>query len=356
MISILADENIPYVKQAFASLGEVETLPGRLISRADLFDKEILLVRSITKVNAELLQGTAVKFVATATSGINHIDLKYLTKNNITFAHAAGSNANSVAQYVLAGICYWSLQNNKPLKHLSIGIIGYGNVGTRLEKLCRTVGMTCIINDSPLSEMGQKGLDTIKKALACDIVSLHVPLTVNGKYSTKHLINQTNINCLKPDCLLINAARGEVLDESAVLEYKQKNKNFSIILDVWENEPTINKKMLEQCIIATPHIAGYSFDGKIRGTQMIYQACCQFLNQIPQFSEGDIKLLDNKPYDFNLSKHQDIRFSVLKAYDIFQDSRKLKKILRNTDLFNDEYFDNLRKNYPIRREWINLIQ
>lgn len=350
-MKIIADENIPFVKQSFTSLGKVKTLPGRLISHTDLIDAEILLVRSITQVNAELLNNTAIKFVASATSGINHIDTEYLKQNNIAFAHALGSNAISVAQYVVVGICYWSLQNNKPLEQLSIGIIGYGNVGTQLEILCNKLGISCILNDPPLAENGHIGLQEINTALACDIVSLHVPLTQSGKHTTKYLINADNINQLKPDGLFINAARGGVVDERALLSYKAQHPNFSIVLDTWENEPNINSKMLAQTIISTPHIAGYSFDGKIRGTDMIYQACCEFLKQTPQWSANGINLKENPPYNFKYSIHKDIREQILEAYNILNDDKPLRLTLSQSELNTGQYFDNLRKNYPIRREW-----
>ena len=350
-MKIIADENIPFVKQAFASIGEVFTLPGRLICQADLQDAEILLVRSITSVNADLLKDTSIKFVASATSGINHIDEKYLQQNNISFAHALGSNAISVAQYIMAGICYWSIQKQKPLSQLSIGIIGYGNVGAQVEKLCNQFGITSILNDPPLSDGGQKGLKDIKTALACDIVSLHVPFTLKGKYATKHLVNAKNITQLKAGGLFLNASRGEVVDEQALLSRKLKNPDFSIILDVWENEPNINAEILTQVLIATPHIAGYSIDGKIKGTEMIYQACCAFLNFTPEWSANNVDLGNNLAHDIKQAKHQDVRISVLDAYNILEDSILLKKMLINTALFNGKYFDGLRKNYAARREW-----
>ncbi|MBL4661711.1 MAG: 4-phosphoerythronate dehydrogenase [Alcanivoracaceae bacterium] len=350
-MKIIADENIPFVKQAFASLGEVVTWPGRLICQADSHDADVLLVRSITLVNADLLKDTAIKFVASATSGINHIDEKYLQQNNIAFAHALGSNAISVAQYVMAGICYWSLQKQKPLSQLSIGIIGYGSVGIQVANLCNQFGIRSILNDPPLSDAGQKGLKDIESALACDIVSLHVPLTLKGKHATKHLINAKNITELKPGGLFLNASRGEVVHEKALLSRKLQDNDLSIILDVWQNEPNINAEMLAQTLIATPHIAGYSLDGKIRGTEMIYHACCKFFNIIPQWSIDDVDFGNNLPYEFEQTKHQDIRISVLAAYNISEDSKKLKKMLKNTGLMNGHYFDGLRKNYPVRREW-----
>lgn len=351
-MKIIADENIPFVEQVFNKIGSVTTLPGRSISHINLKKADILLVRSITSVNAQLLNNTPIKFVASATSGINHVDQQYLKHSNITFAHAPGSNAISVAQYVVAGICHWSLLNHKPLEELSIGIIGYGNVGTQLRILCQKLGISCILNDPPLTATGQRGYSSLEKALTCDIVSVHVPLTVDGKYPTNHLLNQENVYPLKPDGLFINAARGGVVDESALLSHQSKYPKFSIILDTWENEPEIDKNLLEKTLIATPHIAGYSFDGKLRGTQMIYQACCEFLGQKHPWSTIDLNLPDQQPSNLSQAKHPDIRLSILAAYDIIRDDKCLRLMLSQKKLSTAEYFDKLRKNYPIRREWI----
>ncbi len=353
-MKIIADENIPFVSQAFAHLGEVTTLAGRSIDHSSIQNADILLVRSITQINAKLLDNTKVKFVASATSGINHVDSKYLKQNNIAFAHALGSNAISVAQYVVAGICHWSLLNNKPLEQLSIGIIGYGHVGKQLAKICQKLGINCISNDPPLAESGQSHLhlESLNTALACDIVSLHVPLTTEGKYPTAYLINQRNVSKLKSDGLFINAARGGVVDESALLSHQKKHPEFSIILDTWENEPNINTNLIEQTLIATPHIAGYSFDGKIRGTQMIYQACCEFLGKKPQWDEDMVNLDDNLPYHISQLEQKDIRLAILAAYNIIDEDKLLRLILAKSDSTKAEYFDFLRKNYPIKREWI----
>lgn len=351
-MKIIADENIPFVSQAFAHLGEVTTLPGRSICHSSIKDADILLVRSITQINTKLLNNTAIKFVASATSGIDHVDCEYLKQRNITFSHALGSNAVSVAQYVVAGICHWSLLSNKPLNQLSIGIIGYGNVGSQLERICSQLGISCLLNDPPLAETGLNTLENLNTALACDIVSLHVPLNFQGKHPTNYLINQHNVTRLKPDGLLINAARGGVVEESALLSHQKRNPEFKVILDTWENEPNINASMLAQALIATPHIAGYSFDGKIRGTELIYQACCQFLGEEPQWSVKDVKLEGNLPSNLSQSSNKDIRTAILGSYNICEDDKQLRLILSELDLDTSVHFDNLRKNYPIRREWI----
>lgn len=351
-MNIVADENIPHVLEAFSSLGSVTLLKGRDITANDLQQADILLVRSVTKVNQSLLNSTPVKFVASATAGFNHIDLDYLKSQNIGFARAPGSNATSAAEYVLTGICYWSLQHKVALENLSVGIIGYGNVGTRVKRLCGSMGMHCIANDPPLEEQGMAGLESIDAALASDIVTLHVPLSYEGKHATSQLLNKQRINQLKPKTLFINASRGEAVDEKALLERIKTKHDLSLILDVWENEPDISLEMLEHTLIGTPHIAGYSLDGKIRGTEMIYQACCKFLNKPPKWFVADVNYGEHHKYDVKTSTQQDPRKAILEAYDIVADNNRLKRLLeRTTSDTSDGYFDGLRKNYPIRREF-----
>ncbi|VAW33441.1 Erythronate-4-phosphate dehydrogenase, partial [hydrothermal vent metagenome] len=327
----------------------------RSINKTVLKDAQILLVRSVTQVDHNLLHDTAIKFVASATSGINHIDLTCLKNQGITFAYAAGSNANSVAQYVVAGICYWSLQQQKPLDQLTIGIVGYGNVGKKVQQLCSKLHIKSIINDPPLAakttSKHQRDFHSLKDTLACDIISLHVPLVLTGQYATKYLINTPQIQQLQSDTLFINTSRGEVVNEAALLSRKLDYNDISIILDVWNNEPDINLQMLAQTLIATPHIAGYSLDGKISGTQMIYQACCQFLNVKARWSASNMDCSITQPYDCNQTKQQDIRLAILAAYNIASDSTQLKKLLTSPTVATSKYFDDLRKHYPTRREW-----
>lgn len=372
-MNITADENIPHVVKAFKSLGTVTTKKGRDITSDDLKQTDILLVRSVTQVNKLLLKNSPVKFVASATAGFNHVDLDYLKSQQIGFARAPGSNAVSAAEYVIAGICKWSLlqkQSLADLQSLTIGIIGYGNVGSRVKQLCDDFGIKAVINDPPLHSSHslqppleqQKAQDhqsditfsSLDDALACDIITLHTPLTLEGDDSTFQLINAKNIGQIKPGSLFINASRGEVVEESPLLA-RMKNKNdITLILDVWENEPNINLEMLEHTLVGTPHIAGYSIDAKIRGTEMIYQAVCDFLDEKPQWSSQDIDFGDDKKFDFSKHKNTDKRDAISRAYDIMADDARLKKMLDDTSLSDGQYFDGLRKNYPVRREFSEL--
>ncbi len=214
MLTITLDENIPYAAEAFNTLGQTRLLAGRSMRNADLQETDILVVRSVTKVNAQLLAGTPVRFVATATAGFDHIDLDYLRGQGIGFARAPGCNAVSAAEYVLAALSHWSLLRNKPLQECSIGIIGYGNVGSRVRRLCESIGMRCIVNDPPLQEQGVAGLHPLEAALACDIVTLHVPFTRDGTHPTFRLLDAARLAALRPATLLLNTARGGVVDET----------------------------------------------------------------------------------------------------------------------------------------------
>lgn len=352
-MKILADENIPLVCEYFSNIGEVMTQSGRAICNHDLSHADVLLVRSVTKVNLDLLENTPVKFVASATSGTDHIQLDYLYKSGIGFAHAPGSNANSVAQYVISAICYWSLKRGMALDKLSIGIIGYGNVGKRLRLICNKLGIRTMVNDPPLENKGYKEVEfcNIEQALSCDIVSLHVPLTLKGEYATDNFINDDIMNYMKADVLFINSSRGEVVDELALLKRKRKFTQMELVMDVWQNEPLIDLNMVNATLISTPHIAGYSFDGKVSGTKAIYKECCNFFGLDSQYLINNGDEFISKKVIIDLSDTDFVRERILDAYDIVSDSAKLKHLLQDSSLQDGGYFDSLRKNYPVRREW-----
>ena len=351
MPTFTLDENIPYAAEAFSTLGEVHLRAGRNLANADLQETAILVVRSVTKVNAQLLAGTPVRFVATATIGFDHVDLDYLHEQGISFARAPGCNAVSAAEYVLAALCHWSLLRGKPLQGRSIGIIGHGNVGSRVRQLCERMGMHCIVNDPPLQEQGVEGLHSLEAALACDIVTLHVPFTRSSQYPTFRLLDAARVAALCPGTLLLNTARGGVVEESALLSRLQTDADLDVVLDTWENEPTINLELLRHTLIGTPHIAGYSLDGKVRGTQMVYRACCDFLHLEPCWESP---LVWVEPLRWN---GQDSRQDILDAYAIGADDERLKALLLppNNGIDVGNYFDRLRKTYPARREFSSLV-
>ncbi|MBN2376801.1 MAG: 4-phosphoerythronate dehydrogenase [Sedimentisphaerales bacterium] len=367
-MKIVADENIPFAQQAFSHLGDVLLLPGRSLSHEHLKNADILLVRSITNVNSQLLDGTPVRFVGTATIGTDHIDLPYLNRRGIAFADAAGSNANSVAEYVITALLNLAQKHQFQLAGKSIGIVGLGNIGSKLEKFAQALKMNVIPNDPPLQrKTAHPRFQPLSQALQADFVTLHVPLTRTGTDPTWHLINDQNLTTLKPSAFLINSSRGPVVDNLALKNALAQNQLAGAVLDVWENEPEIDLDLLKLTEIATPHIAGYSFDGKTNGTALLHAAACHFLqipnhlqiNQLlpppptPQITLDNPPPSDQQPPSVQKPNATD-QLLLLQAfnaiYNITLDDDNLRKISAQPPKNRRKFFDQLRKNYPIRRE------
>jgi erythronate-4-phosphate dehydrogenase len=346
-MNIFADENIPLVREAFSQFGNVTTFNGRQISANHLIDAEVLLVRSITTVNEQLLKNTKIKFVGSATIGFDHIDLNYLQNQRIGFARAPASNAISAAEYIIAALLTLSQTQHFDLAHKTVGIIGCGNVGSRVLNRLQTLGVKCLINDPPLKL--KQSVD-LKEILKCDIITIHVPLILDGEHPTFELINEAFLNELKDSAILINTSRGKVVDETALLKHADR---LNLVLDVWRNEPNVNQALLEKACLATPHIAGYSFDGKIRGTTMIYEACCDYFNAEKKWTANLPKPpVEKIVFSDQISKEKALRLAVQACYDIRADDAKLRQIKNSIE--SNKYFDQLRKNYPIRREFSTL--
>ena len=356
-MKIIADANIPFVKDCFSSIGEVEVFPGRQITRDVIGEAECLLVRSVTKVGSDLLAGSKVRFVGTATIGLDHIDIGNLSRNNIGFASAPGSNANSAAEYVIASLLEIGRKYKIKLEGKSIGVVGVGNVGSRVAKKCAALGMKVLLNDPPLQrETRDAKYLPLGELCECDFITLHTPLTFEGADKTFHLADEKFFKSLKAGCVLINASRGEVADAKAMKASIRSGELETTVLDVWENEPNIDTELLEMVDIGTPHIAGYSLDGKIAGMIMIYKAACEYFGLKAEYDienflpEPDVPRLKINP---GSGSEQDvIRKAVEKIYKISEDDRKLRKIL-DVPAKRGEFFDNLRKNYRVRREFQN---
>ena len=277
-VRILADQDIPCVADAFRDLGEVELMPGRDIRRKHLSGCQCLVVRTVTRVDAELLDATPVEFVGTATIGTDHIDLDYLAQVGIRYSNAAGCNAEAASEYVISGLFALAQSNSFDPFELKAGIVGFGNVGSRLHQKLDTLGIECLVCDPPLQESGASGpefvdLDTILRE--CNFVTLHVPLTHAGKHPTYHLLDAGRLRQLSQGCLLVNAARGAVVDNRALLALLNKRDDLRVFLDTWEQEPDPSRELLQRVDLATPHIAGYSVEGRLRGTQMALDAACE---------------------------------------------------------------------------------
>ena len=290
MYRITVDENIANAEEVFSSLGEVKLLPGRNITSEILKDSDALIVRSITKVDEKLLKGTKIKFVGTATIGSDHIDIEYLRKHNIAFSDAKGCNAEAVKEYVFTAITEVLNQKKLSYKNLSLGIIGVGNIGSKIADCAKVLGMKTIYNDPPLKrKTGNEIFKELDEVLKTDIISLHVPLNKEGIDKTVHLLDYEMLDKLKDGTILINSSRGSVIDNEA-LEKTINKKNLTIVLDVWENEPEINPSLLKKVFIGTPHVAGYSYEGKINGTMMIYTSLCRFLNKEENYKLDKLKV------------------------------------------------------------------
>lgn len=364
-MKIVADENMPLVKELFGPFAEVQLIAGRKITSEHLVDADMLLVRSVTQVNQSLLQDSKVKFVGSATIGTDHIDRQYLEHNGIQFSYAPGCNAQAVAEYVLSAIAYWAQQQQKDLTQCRVGIIGAGNVGSKVAQVLELLGIEYLLNDPPLADQGDsRPFVSLEAIQQCDVVTCHVPLTKNGKHPTCHLIHKTFLSGMEEGGLLINTSRGAVLDNKAALQSRKAGHNPDFILDVWENEPDVNLELMDETLIATPHIAGYSQEGKIRGTYQLYQTFCQWqgiepgltlkelLPQAPKWSvPAQIDTQSGRLYQ-----------SLQPFYDIQQDDKQMRQALRQVsgqvsrqsrETIAEE-FDTLRKNYPQRLEFLEL--
>jgi erythronate-4-phosphate dehydrogenase len=323
-MKIVADPNIPFVREAFGPLGDVQLVPGRQMTPATVREAELLLVRSVTPVNAALLDGSRVRFVATATIGTDHVDEAHLVQRGIGFASAAGSNANSVAEYIVAALLELGYQGK------TLGVVGVGNVGSKVVRYATALGMRVLQNDPPRqrAEKLPEFVTLDRIGAEADIITFHVPLTKSGPDATFHLFEPRG-------GIIINTSRGAVLDNQALLTAPLAG----LVLDVWEGEPTILPALLEKADFGTPHIAGYSFDGKVNGTRMIYEAACRHFGL-----SGSWKPELPAPANPVLTGHN-LRSVVRQAYDITADDAALRRDYR--------HFDRLRAEYPVRREFFN---
>lgn len=359
-MKIVADQNIPFVEDCFSSIGDVTLCSGREISQEIVKDADILLVRSVTKVNPELLEGSSVKFVATATIGFEHIDRNYLDAREIGFSSAPGSNAMSVADYITAALLALGKKKQFQLEGKSIGIVGVGNVGSRVEIKCRALGMDVILNDPPLKrETGEDKYRPIGEILRCDFVTMHTPLTREGQDKTYHLAGEEFFSLIKKGAVFLNSSRGKVHDTEALKKAMEKGHFGGVILDVWENEPQVDPWLLKNVDISTPHIAGYSFDGKVAGLIMIYQAACEYFGLTPTKTADDFLPVPEVPVIRITNEHlkqpaeQVIHDTVQQVYVINRDDFNMREILLQPEAQRGAFFDSLRRNYPRRREFHN---
>ncbi|ATF91728.1 4-phosphoerythronate dehydrogenase PdxB [Cedecea neteri] len=352
-MKILVDENMPYARELFSRLGEVTAVPGRPIPVDALTDADALMVRSVTKVNAELLAGKGIKFVGTATAGTDHVDEAYLQSAGVAFSAAPGCNAIAVVEYVFSSLLMLAERDGFALKDRTVGIVGVGNVGSRLQARLEAWGVRTLLCDPPRADRGDEGdfvsLETLVQE--ADIITFHTPLFKSGEYKTLHLADEALISRLKPGAILINACRGPVVDNNALLKCLKAGQNLSVVLDVWEPEPDLNVELLDKVDIGTAHIAGYTLEGKARGTTQVFEAFSDFIGQsqqvaldslLPAPEFGRITLAG--PLD-----QPTLKRLVHLVYDVRRDDAPLRKVAGQPG-----EFDKLRKNYLERREWSSL--
>jgi erythronate-4-phosphate dehydrogenase len=348
MIKIVADNKIPFLAGVLESVAKVVYLPGSKISRKHLLDADVLIVRTRTLCNARLLEGTSVKFIASATIGHDHIDKEFCREKSIAWTNAPGCNAGSVVQYVSAALAHIMLKKIPPFGEITLGVIGAGNVGSRLIKVGKTLGIKTLVNDPPRERTeGSEGFCSLDTLLAAsDIVTLHVPLNMTGPDKTFHMADQSFLRKMRPGAWLINSSRGEVIETKALVSALQTGKLEGTIIDVWENEPDIDRELLNLVTIATPHIAGYSADGKANGTSMSVQALSRhFRLGLDEWRPQTIPLPEKATLSLSAkakSKEEIFCELSLQAYDILADDRALRE--------QPETFEKLRGDYPIRRE------
>ena len=354
-MKILADAHIPYLRGIAEQFGEVEYLPGNQFTKEAISDKDALIVRTVTHFGKDILEGTNVKLICSATIGFDHIDTGYCDAQGIAWRTAPGCNANSVEQYVTASLLYLADKYRFDLKEKTIGIVGVGNVGSKVETACRKLGMHVLLNDPPRQEReacreGEAAkktvfvdLETIKKE--ADIITLHTPLTKTGRHKTYHLADEHFFDTLGKKPFIINSCRGSVVDNVAMKKALESGKISGAVIDCWENEPDIDRELLQMADIATPHIAGYSADGKWTATKMSLENLNEFfeldvypikLMQLPQPNNPVIDLREVEP------DHQ-LAYAVWQTYNPMMETMNLKA--------DPDKFYWFRSNYPLRREY-----
>lgn len=360
---ILADENIPGLRSYFGNLGTIRSMRGADMTSSDLRGIDVLLVRSATRVDEDLLDNNKPKFVATATAGTDHIDIELLNKSGIEFYNAPGSNAVSVVEYVLASLSLLAQRYAKDLSQLKFGIVGAGHVGSRLAKRLVELGAKVVISDPPLEERGIAAPDGTQGYLpynellsVCDVVSFHVPLSRGGIHPTFHMLDTEAATRLKSDAWVINAARGSVVSTDAALNLVARGNK--LVLDVWEEEPVPSSELVQAVEVATPHIAGYAIDGKLRGTFMVRNSIADSLSASGDLGEWslpeDLSAITGPPCEVDVENVPDplgwpfMRqlYPIDTEHDAFVTEYSSASIDQKAEVFTLQ-----RKRYPIRREF-----
>ncbi len=348
-MKIIIDDKIPYIRGAFEQIAEVVYLPGNKTTSEVVKDADTIITRTRTICNKQLLEGSSVKFIATATIGYDHIDTEYCRQAGIQWTNAPGCNAESVNQYIASALFSWSMKYRTELQGKTIGIVGVGQVGSRVAKTCEILGMKVLLNDPPRARVEDPSkfvsLNTILQE--ADIITFHVPLNMIGEDSTFHLVNSEFLFKLKKQPLLINSCRGEVFKTEAVKEARKSEIISGLIIDCWENEPDIDLELLHIAEFGTPHIAGYSKDGKANGTKMSVQAVSRFFNLgLDKWQPSGVEPPKNPVIEIDGNQRREYSIlaeAILSTYNIESDDEDLREEPNN--------FEKLRGDYPVRREF-----
>lgn len=358
---IVADENIPLLDSFFSDIGEVRAVSGRNMTADQVRDADILLVRSVTRVDEALLKASRVRFVGTTTIGTDHVDREYLERSGIRFSAAPGCNANSVVEYVLTVLSLWAERSGiEDWSDLSVGIIGVGNVGGELARRLERLDFTVRLCDPPRAEAGPEEAESfvgLEQALDCDVVTFHTPLNREGPHATWHLMDEARIQGLRQQQLIINTSRGGVVDNEALLARLKSDDAPAAVLDVWENEPSIRPGLADLCWLATPHIAGYSLEGKVMGVENIYQAVSQYLGLPARKQAGQFlpePPLSKMSFTGSASEWDAAGRAMRACYDPRSDDARLRLVLGGEESERAQGFDRLRRDYPVRREFSSL--
>ncbi len=353
---ILVDANVPAAETCFGPLGEVVRLPGREIDAAALRGVDALVVRSVTRVDAALLAGVdRLRFVGTCTIGTDHVDRDALAERDIAFASAPGCNAEAVVDYVLVSLATLGERQGWRLAERRVGIVGVGNVGGRLQARLAAMGIDCLACDPPRAEREEGFVDLEALIGACDVLCLHTPLVREGPHATHHLLDAERIAALAPGTLLINAGRGDCVDGQALRARLAGEGDLTAVLDVWEAEPAIDAALCDLAAIATPHIAGHSLDGKLRGTHQVYRALAQRFGLPVRIALGDLlppPPLKRLELGEGLDPEAALRVCLRAVYDVRRDHDALRRECRRRGMAQG--FDACRTSYPLRRELATL--
>lgn len=358
-MKIVCAETVLLGREAFSSVGSTRVVPDREITRDHLNDADALIVRSKTRIDHDLLRGTPVKFVGTATAGTDHIDTAWLQSQGIYWCAAPGCNANSVSEYLIGALLVLARRHAFDLEGKTIGVIGCGNVGSRVVHKCNALGMSVLRNDPPLAAVSpDPDFLPLERVLSeSDIVTLHVPLVRQKPWPTERMADYRFFEQLKPGAVFVNAARGSVCDYDALLTARQSGAVARMVIDVWSPEPAFRTDVLKMADLASPHIAGHSYEGKLNGTIDCYNELCNFF-EIPRSWDVAASLPDPETPSIEIDctgrDDEELLLDIIRqVYDNEIDDRLIRNAAVNDDLERARNFDALRKNYRMRREFMN---